>query len=369
MRPGRSFDEGEFMMRSGKRRVRALGVLVLGCAVVWGTGCKKQEPAAAAVPSLDAGVAPVAVAVRDAGPVAEVRKPLRFSDVTVAYKDDTLSYKDDALKVSYTLTNPGTAQGRGTTCLWLHDDKGAHIKAVTLGAFSLKGGTSDTFQDHPTVARKFWEQARSVQLFTTTRYCQLSPPEVTSEMLHVLRTGQPVPPGGPTPRNVEEAQVEDFALSDVELSQDEEDTGYFITYTVKNLRGRRASGSACLRAYPGEGCPCHMEEMSSGEFSLPAGGSETIKDQIFFDDEKHWDDVKVLRLFTSSSGCGDVADAKNVGFKIDKPYGFHAPQEPVDPAGEPELDPDNNDAVVDVPDERPVEEDEPYSDSPEDTGH
>ena len=49
------------MMRNGKRRVRALGVLVLGCAVAWGPGCKKQEPAAVA--SLDAGVAPAAVAV------------------------------------------------------------------------------------------------------------------------------------------------------------------------------------------------------------------------------------------------------------------------------------------------------------------
>ncbi|RKH13102.1 hypothetical protein D7V97_06590 [Corallococcus sp. CA053C] len=304
----------------------------------------------------------MAVAVRDAGPVAEVRKPLRFSGVTFAYKDDDL-------KVSYTLDNPGTAQGRGQTCLWLHDDKGVVIDTLTLGVFSLKGGTSDTFQDHPTVARKFWKQARSVQLFTTTSYCQRSPPEVTSEMLHVLTTGQPVPPGGPAPRNVEEAQVEDFALSNVELSQDEEGTGYFITYTVKNLSGRRASGTACLRAYTGEGCPCHVEETLSGEFSLPAGGSETIKDQIFFDDEKHWDDVKVLRLFASATGCGDAADATNVGFKIDKPDAFREPRELTDVAGEPELDPDNPDAVVDVPDERPVEEDEPYSDSPEDTGH
>lgn len=366
MRTGRWSVEGEFMMRSGKRRVRALGVLVLGCAVVWGPGCKKEAPAAAAVPSLDAGVAPaaVAVAVRDAGAVAEVQilKPLRFSDVT-------LRYKDDDLRVSYTLTNPGTAQGRGETCLWLHDDKGALIDAVKLGVFSLKGSTSDTFQDKAQVTATFWKQARSVQLFTTVSHCRSSPPDLSSEVLHVLPTGKPVPPGTPAPGHVETAKVEDFALSGVELSPDEEGSAYYITYTVKNLSGRRASGNACLRAYTVEGCPCHLEETPSGEFSLPAGGSETLTDRILFDDEKHWNEVKVLRLFTSSNGCADAADAKNVGFKIDKPDAFREPQDPFDVAGEPELDPDNPDAVVDVPDEPPVEQDEPYSDSPEDTGH
>ncbi|RKH45454.1 hypothetical protein D7X12_07925 [Corallococcus sicarius] len=352
--------EGEFMMRSGKRRVRALGVLVLGCAVVWGPGCKKEAPAAVA--SLDAGVAPAAVAVRDAAPVAEVRKPLRFSDVTFLSKDDDL-------KVSYTLTNPGTAQGRGEACLWLHDDKGEVIEALKLGVFSLKGGTSDTFQDAATVARTFWKQARSVRLFTTVGDCKRSPPQATSEVLHVLPTGQPVPPGGPAPRNVVAAQPADFALSNVELNRDEAGTAYSITYTVKNLSGRRASGTACLRAYTGEGCPCHIEETPSGEFSLPPGGSELITDTILFDDEKHWDDVKVLRLFATSKGCANAADATNVGFKVDKPDAFRDPREFIDVAGEPELDPDNPDAVVDVPDELPVEQDEPYSDSPEDTGH
>ncbi|WP_147451036.1 hypothetical protein [Corallococcus llansteffanensis] len=350
------------MMRSGKRRVRAMGVLVLGCAAVWGPGCKKEDPAVTAVSSLDAGVAPAAVAVRDAAPVAEVRKPLRFSDVTFVYKDDDL-------KVSYTLANPGTAQGRGEACLWLHDDKGEVIEALKLGVFSLKGGTSDTFQDHATVVRTFWKQARSVRLFTTASDCQRSPPQATSELLHVLTTGQPVPAGGPTPRNVEAAKVEDFALSNVELRQDDAGTGYSLTYTVKNVSGRRASGSACLRAYIGEGCPCHLEETPSGGFSLPAGASETITDPVLFDDEKHWDDVKVLRLFATSTGCADAADARNVGFKIDKPAAFGEPRELIDVAGEPELDPDNPDALVDVPDEPPVEEDEPYSDSPEETGH
>ena len=220
------------------------------------------------------------------------------------------------------------------------------------------------------MARKFWKQARSVRLFTTTRYCQRSPPEVTSEVLHVLTTGQPVPPGGPAPRDVEEAKVEDFALSDVELSQDEEGTRYFITYTVKNLSRRRASGTACLRAYTGEGCDCHVEETASGDFSLPAGGSETIKDQHPLRRREalgRREGAATLREpdgLREHGGCTErrLQDRQAV-------MGPCATRYPPTWPGSRSSDPDNNDAVVDVPDERPVEEDEPYSDSPEETGH
>ncbi|MBE4753091.1 hypothetical protein G4177_33570 [Corallococcus sp. ZKHCc1 1396] len=350
------------------RRGRVVGVLLLGCAVGWGTGCKKEE---AVVPAaLDAGVVSSAVAVPDAGaPVvaAKVSRPLRFSDVK-------LSHDGDRLLATYTLTNPGTVQGRGDACLWLLDDKGAVIEALRLSAITVKGGTSDTFEDRALVTPSFWKQTRSVRLFTTNKYCQQRTPDASSELLHVLPTGRPVPEGFARPRDMETSQPADFEVSDVRLRQDRAAGDYFITYTVKNLSGRRASGTACLRAYAEDGCSCHLEETTVGDFSLPAGASETVTDTILFNKDSHWDTVQALRLFLGPSGCADEVDAVNPGFKFDKPEDLRGPVEEVDADGEVELDPDNNDAVVDVPDEPqdPVDDhggDEPYSDSPEDTGH
>ncbi|MCY1041299.1 hypothetical protein OV208_08210 [Corallococcus sp. bb12-1] len=356
------------MIRSDKRRGPTLAVLALACAAVWGTGCKKEEAVAPAV-VVDAGVV-AAAAVPDAGAegvVAKVSRPLRFSDVKLAHDGERVS-------VTYTLTNPGTVQGRGDACLWLHDDRGAVIEALRLGAISVKGGTFDTFEDRALVTAAFWKQTRSVRLFTTNKYCQQRSPEASSELAHLLPTGRPVPEVFPRPRDLETSQPADFEVSNVRLRHDVAAGDYLITYTVKNLGGRRASGMACLRAYADDGCSCHLEESSVGDFSLPPGGSETVTDTILFNKDQHWNQVKVLRLALSESGCADDVDEVNPGFKFDKPEGIQGPAEAVDADGEVELDPDNNDAVVDVPDEPqdPVDDhggDEPYSDSPEDTGH
>ncbi|RKI31545.1 hypothetical protein D7Y27_37435, partial [Corallococcus sp. AB004] len=96
------------MMRDDGWR-RSLGGLLLGIAVAWSAGCKKEQPQASA--PVDAGVARVAVVdagMPDAGPVAKVARPLRFSNVVIA-RDKPY------VRVTYTLTNPGTAQGRGAS--------------------------------------------------------------------------------------------------------------------------------------------------------------------------------------------------------------------------------------------------------------
>ncbi|RKG81091.1 hypothetical protein [Corallococcus terminator] len=356
------------MIRSDKRRGRVIGVLMLGCTMVWGTGCKKEQ--AVAPVAIDAGMA--AVAVRDAGSqdvgmVARVKKPLRFSDVKLA----TNRYRVD---VTYTLTNPGTAQGRGDACLSLHDDQGLVIHQAKLGGITVKGGTSDTFEDRVDVNEAFWKQTRTVLLYTAEAYdCSSGVSKMTSERFQLLPTGQPAPAGTPAPQAPGSSTAADFAVSNIQVSQEGSSDNYSATYVVKNLSTRRVSGRGCLRAYVAAG-DRFLEEVRVGDFSLRPSGSETITDTIIFEDDKHWDEVKVLRLFISPYGCADEVDAENAGITFDKPAGIHAPVEGVDADGEVELDPDNNDAVVDVPDEAqdPVDDhggDEPYSDAPEDTGH
>ncbi|RKH11843.1 hypothetical protein D7X74_24730 [Corallococcus sp. CA047B] len=356
------------MIRSDKRRGRTLAVLALGCAVAWGTGCKKEE--AVAPVALDAGVAAVAVrdaGSQDAGMVARVKKPLRFSDVT-------LTKNRYRLDVTYTLTNPGTAQGRGDACLSLHDDQGLVIHQVKLGGITVKGGTSDTFEDRVDVSEAYWKQAQAVLLYTADAYdCSSGVPKMTSERFQLLPSGQPAPAGTPAPQAPGAATAADFAVSNVRVSQEGSSDNYSVSYVVKNLSTRRVSGKGCLRAYVAAG-DRYLEEGLVGDFSLRPGGSETVTDTVIFEDDKHWDEVKVLRLFTSPYGCADGADAENAGITFDKPADIHAPVQGVDAEGDEELNPDNNDAVVDVPDEAqdPVDNhggDEPYSDSPEDTGH
>lgn len=315
------------MIRSARRCGRALRVLALGCVVAWGPGCKKEEAAASVTP--DAGAPAVAVrdvGSQDAGTAAPVKKPLRFSDVRLARKSVLV-------KVTYTLTNPGTAQGRGDACLSLHDDQGLVIKAMKLGGITVKGSTSDTFEDEVGVSDVYWKQAQRVLLYTTAAYdCSSGAPKATSELFQLLPTGQPAPAGTPEPRAPEASNAEDFTVSNVQVSQKGDSDDYSITYVVKNLSTRRVSGTGCLRAYVTAGTR-FLEETPVGDFSLRPGSSETVTDAVVFDDDRHWDEVTALRLFTSPYGCADEADAENAGFAFDKPGEIHAPVEGVDAEG------------------------------------
>ncbi|RYZ42918.1 MAG: hypothetical protein EOO71_05775 [Myxococcaceae bacterium] len=349
------------MIRSDKRLGPAL-VVVLAGSMVWGTGCKKEEAAS----PVDAGVVAVAAVhdagVPDAGTVAQVKKPLRFSDVT-------LTKTDDRLTVTYTLTNPGTAQARGDACLSLHDEQGMFIDYERLGGITVKGGTSDTFEDQVRLTEAYWKQARTVLLFTSADGgCPSGITKMTSERFQVLPSGQPAPAGTPAPQAPETSPpVDDLVVSDVQLRQEGISDNYSITYTVKNPSTQRVSGRGCLRGYIATG-ERFLDEDFVGEFSLRPGGSETLTDTVVFDNDKHWDEVKVLRLYMNHYGCAGVVDAENLGFSFDKPSGIHAPLVGVDAEveDEPETDMDSSDEYDTSP--PPLAEDSD-SDSPEETGH
>ncbi|RKI58802.1 hypothetical protein D7X55_26735 [Corallococcus sp. AB049A] len=284
-------------------------VLLLGFAALCGAGCKKEQPQAN-VP-VDAGV--VAVAVVDAGPVAQGVKPLRFSDVT-------LQRQKDRVAVTYTLTNPGTAQARGPACLMLIDAGNRSIAVQRMGGITVKGGSEDTFEDELIVADLQWKQARAVLLFTVAygKYCSQTELQPTSETLRLLPTGAPGPAGLPMPVPAEEVTAADLVVSDVRVRRSRAPAGASVTFKVKNVSGHRASGSACLRAYVREGLFA-LEENEVGEFDLAPGASTTVKGTGTFGDASHWDEVTVLRLFAHPYGCSEIAGPDNPGVLVHKP--------------------------------------------------
>ncbi|MBN8471916.1 hypothetical protein JYJ95_35865 [Corallococcus exiguus] len=295
------------MMRNDWRRW-TLGVLL---AVVCGAGCKRE---ASAPP--DAGGAAVATAsVVDAKPVAKVKKPLKFSDVR-------LKYANYSLDVTYTLTNPGTAQGRGDACLALLDDKGFIIQAQRLGNIAVKGGTDDTFEDHPFVLRSTWEQARRVLLYTAREfYCAEDDLHAASEPLQLLPTGGPAPADSPAPRWPEKLKPGELVLSDPKLWRVDEGA-YSVSFTVKNLGGRRINGQTCVQGY-GEVEAMSKEKASTlaaamGEFSLAPGVTETLTERISFDDARNWDEVITLDLFLDARGCESKPAAAPARLRFEK---------------------------------------------------
>ncbi|RKH50701.1 hypothetical protein D7Y23_12500 [Corallococcus sp. AB050B] len=311
-----------------------IGTLLFGCAAVWGAGCKKEQPQAST--PVDAGVVAVAAVdagVPDAGTVAKHKesRPLRFSDVT-------LRPQSAAVLVTYTLTNPGTAQGRGDACLAMLDEEGRVIEVRRMGGITVKGETTDTFEDAVPLGSTVWKQTRTVMLYTAgDSRCSSGVHAVTSERLRLLPTGQPAPADAPAPQALQDSRAADFEVSGVELTQAGQSDDYAIKYRVTNMSDHRASGSACLRAYLGEdGTAPHLEESPVGDFNLAPGASEDIKDSVIFDNSRNWDRVKVLRLYTSPYGCADDADTDNTGFRIVKPESIHAPEEGVEaePAGD-----------------------------------
>ncbi|RKI31546.1 hypothetical protein D7Y27_37440 [Corallococcus sp. AB004] len=313
------------MTRGDQRRGHAWGVLFLGLAVAWATGCKKEPPAEAAAP-VDAGVATVSVA--DAGTrrvyaetVAKVVKPLRFSDVVIARQGLRVD-------VTYTLANPGTAQGRGDACMTLLDEQGHPIEVVHLGGIVVKGGLEDTFEDHVTVADLQWSQTRTVLLFTMPyrHLCDSTSRSPTSEPLRLLPSGKPAAADLAVPAPRKETKPEDLQVYDIEVTQEGTLSSYAIRYRVKNVSDHRASGSGCLRAYGGQDTRA-IEESNVGNFDLAPGASVTLTDAITFQEDKHWDTVTLLRLFASHFGCGDEEESENPGFSFDKPAGVRSPVE------------------------------------------
>ncbi|RKG61368.1 hypothetical protein D7V80_34845 [Corallococcus sp. CA054B] len=314
------------MTRSDQRRGHAWGVLFLGLAVAWASGCKKEQPVDSA--PVDAGgvaVAAVDAGVPDAGTVAKAKvvKPLRFSDVVIARQDLRVD-------VTYTLSNPGTAQARGDACMTLLDAEGTVIRTETLGGITVKGETTDTFEDK-VYADAPLKLSRTVLLYTTAaHHCSDGVDKATSEPLRLLLTGQPAPADAPAPRKEVPSKPEDFELTDVEVGQVDVYDDYYVNYTVKNVSGRRVSGKACLRGYGGSGKDLEdiVDADTVGEFHLEPGARETVDTaRVHFADSKHWDEVTVLRLFVSADGCGAGYEAARGGFRFEKPGAVGAPDD------------------------------------------
>ncbi|RKH04209.1 hypothetical protein D7X32_11725 [Corallococcus carmarthensis] len=300
-------------MGSDARKV--LGWVLMGLAVVWGAGCKKDAPAASA--PVDAGgeaAATVDAGVPDAGALAKVSKPLRFSNVGLKH------VQDGGVTVTYTLTNPGTAQGRGRTCLMLLDERGLAIDSRLIGFITVKGGWEDTFEDATSVDDLRWNQARSLMLFTTASAvsCSESPPAPTSEPFRMLPTGTPAPANLPLPDPPPDSTPADIEVSGLQLRQGGTPPDPTLTYTVKNVSDRRASGTGCLRAYAREGSYA-LEEVDVGEFDLAPAASSTQTVPVAFHKARHWEEATVLRFFVDPYGCEMSGGAGNPGLPVDLP--------------------------------------------------
>ncbi|MHA7629773.1 hypothetical protein [Corallococcus sp. M7] len=311
------------MMRDGGWR-RSLGVLLVGCAAVWGAGCRKEQPQAVA--PVDAGAVAASVAdagVPDAGPVAKLAKPLRFSDV-VFKRDET------RLDVTYTLTNPGTAQGRGDVCLALLDEKGVLVHARVMGYITVKGGTDDVFQDYVYMPETAWPQARSMLLYTAAEgLCDSADFGASSEPLRLLLTGQPAPTGAPVPTRPKPLAAGELTLSNAKLEQPGGGTRYELTYTLKNLSARRINGSLCLHGYEA-GKEDSLFSASLDDFSLAPGATRTLTEEVTDVDGEDWDTVSTLDLFVEEQMCV-LAQSKEALTRLEfkKPDDVHAPDESV----------------------------------------
>ncbi|MBN8227432.1 hypothetical protein JYK02_07920 [Corallococcus macrosporus] len=288
-------------MGSDPRKV----LVLLGLAAVCGVGCKKEQPQASA---------PVDAGVPDAGPLAKISKPLRFSNVGLK------RVEDGGVTVTYTLTNPGTVQGRGKTCLMLLDDHDLAIEVRWLGSITVKGGLEDTFEDGTNVDDLQWNQARSVLLYTTADkdHCDAHPLQPTSEPFRMLPTGAPAPANLLLPAPPPEPAPEDFEVSGLQLQQAGTPTEPSLTFTVKNVSGHRASGSGCLRAYAREGAYA-LEEVDVGAFDLAPKASSTQTVPVAFHKARHWEEATVLRFFVDRYGCVMSGSAGNPGQPVNLP--------------------------------------------------
>jgi hypothetical protein len=287
---------------------QALGVGLLGFAAVGITGCKKEQP-----PMAPGGAA---VDARPPGPVKGVA-PLRFSEVAIRRKGETVN-------VTYTLTNPGTAQARGSSCMAFLDDRGLPIRSVRLGGITVKGGVQDTFEDQTTLPDLLWGQTRSVWLYTVAAWCDSSGSVKTSEPLRLLPLGQPAPLDLPRPSPPSGSSASDFQVSDARVSQSGTPAASSVTFTVKNVSDHWAEGSVCLRGH-GPKDMTTLDKAALGNVQLAPDRSTTLTQAIHFRDDRHWDEVTRLGVFVSPGGCTDRPGPFNKGFSFPKPDEVRAP--------------------------------------------
>ncbi|WP_120580156.1 hypothetical protein [Corallococcus sp. CA041A] len=339
------------MMRSDWP-VRILCVLLLCGAGV--SGCKKEQPQASA--PVDAGV----VATAQAGgpetkPVAKVAKPLKFSGVT-------LKRNPHFVNVTYTLTNPGTAQGRGESCLALLDEMGFVTYERNLGSITVKGGTDDVFNDNVYLPQENWDSVLTVLLYTVKGgRCEGADFQAASEPLRLRATGEPASADAPAPRRPGRLEPGEIELSGVKLWQGGEGDEYQLRYTLKNVSRRRINAQVCVQGYGTD------EDVSEDRasvlannlsmHSLAAGATKTFTERVDLSDSQRWDEVVALDVFLDARGCESKPEKAPVRLRFDKPANVHAPRE-----GWPPLD--ARDAFD--PEEETTEEEAPSAEPAED---
>ncbi|NOK21236.1 hypothetical protein [Corallococcus carmarthensis] len=334
------------MMRSDWR-ARTLCAWLVGSAALWGAGCKKEQPQASAVPDAGGGVR-----VQAGGPDAKPVKPLKFSGVTL---ERTTPYTVD---VTYTLTNAGTAQARGSSCLALLDEKGFVIHEGELGHITVKGGTDDVFVDRAYVMEDLWQDARTVLLYTARDFhCTQDEFQAASEPLRLRPTGSPASADAPAPRRPGRPQPGELVLSNVGLRRSGEDNEYRFQYTVKNVSARRITAEACVQGH-GEDEDVSEDRASAladslRGFSLAAGATQTFTSSVLFVDAQRWGEVVALDVFLDKRGCKTkpVEAAARVRFAMPEVVPVLGEDTEVD-----EGDSDDDAAELDVHDAGPDEE-------------
>ncbi|MBN9686556.1 MULTISPECIES: hypothetical protein [unclassified Corallococcus] len=330
------------MMRSDWR-VRTLCAWLVGSAALWGAGCKKEQPQAGALP--DAGGL-------ETKPVAKVAKPLRFSGVT-------LKRDPSFVNVTYTLTNPGTAQARGEACLALLDEMGFVTHERNLGSITVKGGTDDVFEDRVYLPEEHWDSVLTVLLFTVNGMrCEGADFQAASEPLRLRASGEPAAADAPAPKRPGKLEPGEIELSGVSLRQGAEADEYVLEYTLKNVSRRRINAQACIQGYGAD------EDVSEDRASvladdlsmrsLAAGATKTFTDRIELVDSLRWDEVVALDLFLDARGCESKPETAPVRLRFEKAAGLDA-------SDEEESQPDEFD--VSDPDAETTEEDETGMDS------
>ncbi|MBN8227433.1 hypothetical protein JYK02_07925 [Corallococcus macrosporus] len=332
------------MMRSDGW-ARLLCAWLVGSAVLWGAGCKKEQPQASAVPDAGGG-ARVQAGVPDAKPAAKEVKPLKFSGVTLKR---TTPYTVD---VTYTLTNVGTAQARGSSCLALLDEKGFVIHEGPLGSITVKGGTDDVFVDRAYVVEASWKEALTVLLYTAREnHCLDDAFQAASEPLRLRPTGSPSSGDAPAPRRPGKPQPGELVLSDVDLRKSGEDNAYRLQYTVKNVSARRINADACFQGYgPDEDVSEDRASVLANPLrilSLAAGATETFTSTVDLVDAQRWDEVVALDVFLDARGCKTKPVAAPARVRFDMPKVVPVLGE--ETTGEDEGDSDEDAAELDAP--------------------
>ncbi|CAM4523323.1 hypothetical protein [Corallococcus exiguus] len=320
------------MMRSDWP-VRILCVLLLCGAVV--SGCKKEQPQASA--PVDAGVVAMAQAgVPEPKPVAKVAKPLKFSGVT-------LKRDPHFVNVTYTLTNPGTAQGRGESCLALLDEMGFVTYERNLGSITVKGGTDDVFNDNISLPEENWDSVLTVLLYTVRgSRCEGADFQAASEPLRLRATGEPASADAPAPRRPGRLEPGEMELSGVKLWQGGEGDEYQLRYTLKNVSRRRINAQVCVQGYAED------EDVSEDRasvladdlsmHSLAAGATKTFTERVELADSQRWDEVVALDVFLDARGCESKPEKAPVRLRFDKLAALKASDEDGSQLGESDAD-------------------------------